>query len=580
MLRSISVWFFGISLLCLTAGVCQADGNRLTYLDNNDPYYVSREFPKLTTPQWVGEEGVEAVVVLAIDDMRESDKYEAYLRPILQRLKQIDGRAGMSIMTNRIDPQNTQVRQWLDEGLSIDVHTYDHPCPLLKDNDFDKARTTYDKCVDLLNQIPGNRPVAYRMPCCDSLNTVSPRFFTEIFNKTTPEGNYLSIDTSVFHVFTGDDPVVGEEAGFDADGKEKFGKYVPYDRSFVNTIENYPYPYIIGGLCWEFPCVAPSDWSAQHLQQPNNPVTVDDWATAIDLTVKKQGVFNLVFHPHGWIRNDQVVELIDRTVKKHGGKVKFLSFREAQDRINKFLLDGQPLRAADGSDNGVRLIDVNNDGYLDVIIANDEVRQTRIWSPQERTWLLLRPPISTSFPYPIVRKQADGTTVETGVKFGILSRDGLPSLICRNDSKTTGGWHFDGQRWRNDGRMLDGLEIEGELIATVQNDIDRGVRLRDLDHDGICEAIVGNAQQQAVFQYDLINHRWQPAAFQLPEGTAIVRQSGADAGLRFVDVDEDGFDDVIFSDESHYSLDLFRGCTPVGANGFSPGNRGMRTRFP
>ena len=49
-----------------------ADGNRLAYLDESDPFYVSRSFPKLVTPQWVGEDGVEAVIVLAIDDMRTS----------------------------------------------------------------------------------------------------------------------------------------------------------------------------------------------------------------------------------------------------------------------------------------------------------------------------------------------------------------------------------------------------------------------------------------------------------------------------------------------------------------------------
>src|SRR3954471_8549193 len=68
------------------------DANRLRYLDDPcDPYYVGRTFPKLITPQWVGEEGVDAVVVLAIDDMRESAKYEKWLRPVLDRLKQIDG---------------------------------------------------------------------------------------------------------------------------------------------------------------------------------------------------------------------------------------------------------------------------------------------------------------------------------------------------------------------------------------------------------------------------------------------------------------------------------------------------------
>ena len=72
-LMRFAVGFLGL-LVMLTAGALAADGNRLTYLDESDPYYVSRDFPKLVTPQWVGEEGVEAVVILAIDDMREPEK--------------------------------------------------------------------------------------------------------------------------------------------------------------------------------------------------------------------------------------------------------------------------------------------------------------------------------------------------------------------------------------------------------------------------------------------------------------------------------------------------------------------------
>ena len=62
-------------------------GNRLAYLDDLDPYYPHTKFPKLITPQWVAEPGVEAVVVFAIDDMRDPKKYEAFLRPILARKK-------------------------------------------------------------------------------------------------------------------------------------------------------------------------------------------------------------------------------------------------------------------------------------------------------------------------------------------------------------------------------------------------------------------------------------------------------------------------------------------------------------
>src|SRR5690348_6629345 len=169
----------GLPFLVMAGTSLAADGNRLTYMDSYDPYYVGLNFAKLITPQWVGEEGVEAVVILAIDDMREPAKYEAFLRPILRRLQRIDGRAPVSIMTNQVNPNDPQLQAWLKEGLSLETHTLDHPCPLLARGNFAAARANYEGCVDLMHRIPGNRPVAFRMPCCDSLNTVSPRFFAE-----------------------------------------------------------------------------------------------------------------------------------------------------------------------------------------------------------------------------------------------------------------------------------------------------------------------------------------------------------------------------------------------------------------
>ena len=330
----------------------RTDANRLAYLDACNPWYPQKDFPKLITPQWVGEEGVEAVIVLGIDDMRDPAKYEQYLRPILNRLKQIDGRAPVSIMTNEVKADDPQLRSWLGEGLSIECHTIDHPCPILQGGDFAKAKSTYDRCVDLMGTIPGNKPVAFRTPCCDSLNTVSPRFFAEIFDSTTKDGNFLQIDSSVFTFFTSEDDSLPKELVLDADGKERFWKYLPKHNkyggnehdNFVNYIKNYPYPYVINNSCWEIPCIAPSDWSAQHLHGINNPLTVDDWKAAIDLTVHKQGCFSLVFHPHGWIKPEQVVEMIDYAVAKHGKKVKFLNFAEVAERLNRTLGDGRDWR--------------------------------------------------------------------------------------------------------------------------------------------------------------------------------------------------------------------------------------------
>jgi putative membrane-bound dehydrogenase-like protein len=541
-----------------------ADGNRLTYLDENDPYHVSRRSPRLLTPQWIGEEGVEAVVVLAIDDMRDPKKYEQFLRPILQRLKRIDGRAPLSIMTNQVDPKDERLQGWLKEGLSLETHTLDHPCPFFKGGDFAKARVTYERCVDLMNGVPGSKPVAFRMPCCDSLNTPSPRFFAEIFNRATEKGNFLTLDSSVFNILSANDPELPRELMLDADGQDRFRKYLPADRTFVNTIEDYPYPYVLGRLCWEFPCVMPSDWVAQHRQQPNNPATVRDWKAALDATVIKRGVFCLVFHPHGWIRNEQIVDLIEHAVAKHGKKVKFLTFREAYERLNKHLLGGQTLRGADGGDNGVRLLDLDNDGYMDVVIGNDKLRQTRRWSPKDRKW------ITSDFPVSLVK---------AGEHFGIVRRDGRVSLLLRNESDA-GAWDFRDGKWVRDDDLLAGLEVRGRKILAYEKGRDRGVRLRDLDGDGRCELIVGNDKEQAVFAWSDEDKRWMKLPFTLPEGATLVSAAGKDNGVRFVDLDEDGHDDVIVSNEERYSIHLFTLMKEGWSRRVMSGKRGDKGELP
>ncbi len=530
--------------------IVAAEGNRLTYLSEPcNPFYVHRGFPRLTTPQWVGEEGVDAVVILSIDDMRDPPKYEAFLRPILERLKKIDGRAPVSIMTNRVKPDDPQLQKWRAEGLSIEVHTIDHPCPCLRGGNFDAARSTYDRCVDLMASIPNNHPVAFRMPCCDSQNTTSPRFWQEIFNKTTAGGNFLRIDSSVFNIITPKDQTLPRELVLNEKGESRFGRYLPFE-SFVNTIEDYPYPYVIGQRCWQFPCVVPSDWEAQHIQAPNNPATVADMQRALDATVLKQGVYPLVFHPHGWIRNGQIVELIDYAQKKYGRRVKFLNFRECAARMQKHLLAGQTLRANDGGDNGVRILDLNNDGLMDVVIGNDEVQKTRLWLPEKKQWQ------ESDFPVQVVHADQGGVPQPTGVQFFVSQPGDRASLLVRNNN-TSGIWHFTDGRWLKDGAMLTGLVIAGKPIETIRESRDLGVRLRDLNGDGSCELIAGSAQQNAIFQWNPKGQTWKRLPFTLPAETTIVNNSGHDAGLRFVDINEDGRDDVIFSNEQRFSLHLF-----------------------
>ncbi len=520
-------------LFLVAASALAADANRLAYLEQNSPFWPTARSPKLTTPQWIGEKGVDAVVILAIDDMREPAKYETFLRPILDRLKQIppanggDGRAPVSIMTNTVAPDDPRLQAWLAEGLSIESHTLTHPCPLLGKASFEEAARTYHDSVDLLYSIPGNRPVAFRMPCCDSMNSASPRFYAEIFSHQSPQGHFLSIDSSVFTLPPG----------------ERYTKYFPTQLrppmkktlgDYAGFIDDYPYPYIIGNTCWEFPCIVPSDWESYNAIGAKAPVMLEDWKAGLDGVVAKQGVFTAVFHPHGWSAPAQWVEFIDFAQRTYGTRVKFLTFRDALERLEKNALAGRPLRTSVSRDNGIRLLDVNADGFMDVVIGAANQPLTRVWQPKEQRWS------DTKTPANFVRFGDDGGT-PTGVTLGIARKSGEPTLFA--PGKTAHAWTYRDGAWQPDDTLAAGLPDAVDL------------RFRDFDRDGVCEAF-NNA---GIFAWSDKDQRWQPADFSLPAGCAPFDAQGRDNGLRFVDLNGDGYDDVIQSNDAGYAIYLWAG---------------------
>ncbi|MBC7852186.1 MAG: c-type cytochrome, partial [Pirellulaceae bacterium] len=427
--------------------------------------------------------------------------YEAFLRPILDRLKKIDGRAPVSIMTCQVKPDDPQLQTWLKEGLSIECHTFDHPCPCLKDSSLKTAKETYDKCVDLINQIPGNKPVAFRMPCCDSLNTPSPRFWAEVMNKTTPAGNFLQIDSSVFNVITKEDKELPAEITLLPSGEERFRRYIPF-KNFVNTIEDYPYPYVIGRMCWEFPCVVPSDWSAQHVQKPNNPDTVRDLKLALDAVVLKKGVYNLVFHPHGWIRSEQIVDLIDHAVAKHGKKVKFLTFKECAERLNMNLLLGNAIRDAKGNVVPVTFdaLQSTSKGYLDVnlFFADNERPTVRYWQRELGKW---------------------------------------KDQVSEKASEDTGGWRQIIAEYERTVCPLHIVPGEPQIFLTW-DDATKHVAVRRQ-----------KSRRQVLGPYEEM-------PFQLPPNVHI--DLSVEQAVRFVDVNSDEKLDLLFSNSNRYCLYLFK----------------------
>lgn len=589
-LRSCSAGAHYLVLLTVTVGASSGagadqNGSRFAYLDQREPFYPHSDFPKLTTPMWIGEDGVDAVIALSIDDMRDPEHYERYLRPLLDRLTRIDGRAPVSIFTCQVKPTHPRLQQFLLEGLSLEVHTVTHPCPLLRggqdkpvgDESLQPALRDVVDCVANLHQVPGNQPLVFRMPCCDSRNTVSPRFYTEVLPRQTRAGQLLQADSSIFNLFTPADQSLRREWLFDTNGQERFRKYIPF-RNYALFIENYPYPFVIDRRFWELPAVIPTDWSAQNLHKPFNPQTVADWKAALDATVAKQGLFTLVFHPHNWILPEQLVELVDYADATYGKRVRFLNCREVVERLTRNLLDGVSLISTTGRDNGVRLADVNADGYLDVLIGNSRRQETRVWQPRQRTWS------STPLPAAFVAAEDTRHGRDLCVRLFTATQNGHAGLFVATQKTGRSWFQFVGDQWK---RHEDALEASGETtiesvrtvyacerhVAVVQpvagrcqqcdralmeQMIDGGVRFRDLDGDGLSDVIVSNGEANLVY-FRQFPGGWRKAPFGLPHGVRIVDALGRDQGVRFVDLDGDRDDDLVYSNESEFGVHAYEG---------------------
>jgi len=211
--------------------------------------------------------------------------------------------------------------------------------------------------------------------------------------------------------------------------------------------------------------------------------------------------------PARWIKNDQLVELVDYADKKHGKKVKFLNFREALERLEKHALGGKHLRNADNpAVCDVHVVDPNRDGYCDVLVLDGP----HIGKPSS------------------IRS----ATCERGCQLreaGDWKVDRNPGLLRREGMTPAVGKRCSGSR-----------SVAGFLILS------------------------GDDRRHGVIALD-----WGKKAnpkFSLPPG-AVASDMYHDYGLRFIDLDGDGNDDVIFSNEREYGVYLFKDIYEAGPQG-------------
>lgn len=81
--------------------------------------------------------------------------------------------------------------------------------------------------------------------------------------------------------------------------------------------------------------------------------------------------------------------------------------------------------------------------------------------------------------------------------------------------------------------------------------------LHDFDGDGVKEKLTSRPDANEIRRWNPTSKTWANADYALPGGVWLVDDAGRDAGLRFVDLNGDGFGDILFSNPRRYAIHLW-----------------------
>jgi RHS repeat-associated protein len=203
-----------------------------------------------------------------------------------------------------------------------------------------------------------------------------------------------------------------------------------------------------------------------------------------------------------------------------------------------------------GRDAGMRQVDLNGDGLLDIIQSTllSDVSVPAAWINGGSNWK----PSSNFIPPQMI---TDHLGRDAGMRLVDINGDGLMDIIQSSTlagAGQPGAWINTGTGWQSaPAGFIPPQKITDHLGR------DAGVRLIDLNGDGLLDMVQHTTLGGVTTAGAWINNRsgWQPAnGFTPPQ--PVTDHLGRDAGMRLIDLDGDGLQDMIQS--THL---------PVGASG-------------
>jgi len=186
---------------------------------------------------------------------------------------------------------------------------------------------------------------------------------------------------------------------------------------------------------------------------------------------------------------------------------------------------------SNGEDYGIRLVDLNNDGLIDILQGRQNSNEKTAWLNNRTSWINVSPLYTVP-----VEFVTGATGTDTGLRIGDLNNDGFPDLIQGNgDSRSA--WLMNGTKWYTNSSWA-------PLVDFVSSNVDQGTQLVDFNGDGRLD-ILQKKDGSASAAYLNTGEGWKDVSSIWIVPANFTKSTGEDYGLRLVDLNGDGLVDLL-----------------------------------